>query len=147
MRKRTSNIWDAWGGINGIQFTLPLVLDEGTRRRLPLPQLARLLSESPARLAGIGHRKGAIREGLDADLVLVDAAAPWTLTQGQLKSLHPWSPFLGRPFQHRVKRVYRRGQPIFADGQTVAGAGGEWLRPAGRPHGQGEQEDLPVTVR
>ncbi len=91
----------------------------------------------------------AIREGLDADPVLVDPAAPWTLTQRQLKSLHPWSPFPGRPFQHRVEQVYRRGQPIFADEQTVAAAGGEWLRAAGRAQGQGhgEQEELPVAVR
>lgn len=145
--KTVENIWDAWGGINGIQLTLPLMLDEGARRGLPLAQLARLLSERPAQLAGLGDRKGAIRVGLDADLVLVDPAAPWTLSREDLKSLHPWSPYLGRQFQHKVERVYRRGEPIYVDGQVTAGTGGEWLKPARPGHALGELRELPVTSR
>lgn len=145
--KATPNIWDAWGGINGIQLTLPLLLDEGARRGLALEQLARMLSERPARLAGLHHRKGAIRVGLDADLVLVDPDAPWTLSAADLQSLHPWSPFLGRRFRHRVQRVYRRGEVIFAAGQVAGGAGGQWLRPEDPQGVRGVWADPPVPVR
>ncbi|HEV2357403.1 MAG TPA: dihydroorotase family protein [bacterium] len=65
------DIFEAWYGAPGVQTLLPVMWDAFRRRSLPLPLLARVLSEAPARLFGL-DRKGAIAPGLDADLVVVD---------------------------------------------------------------------------
>ncbi|WP_043802640.1 allantoinase AllB [Deinococcus gobiensis] len=133
--KAGDDIWRAWGGINGLQLTLPLLLDEGTRRGVDVARLSRLLSGNPARLAGLGDRKGRVAPGFDADLVLVRPDAPWTLRADHLHSRHPWSPFLGRRFSHRVETVWRRGERLVEGGNLLPGvAGGLWQRP-GQPAG------------
>lgn len=133
--KAGDDIWRAWGGINGIQLTLPLLLDEGARRGVDVAQLSRLLSGNPARLAGLGDRKGRVAPGFDADLVLVRPDAPWTLRADHLHSRHPWSPFLGHRFSHRVETVWRRGERLVEGGDLLPGvAGGLWQRP-GQPAG------------
>src|SRR5207247_1466711 len=76
--KERGDIWDVWGGVAGVQFTLAALLTEGVHRRgLGESALARLLAGAPARLLGIADRKGAIRAGLDADLALVDPEREW----------------------------------------------------------------------
>jgi dihydropyrimidinase len=46
---------------------------------LPLERIAALAATNPARIMGLGHLKGSISPGLDADLALVDLGAEWTL--------------------------------------------------------------------
>jgi dihydropyrimidinase len=65
------DIFDCWYGAPGVQTMLPVMWDAFRRRGLPLPLLARVLSEEPARVFGLPG-KGAIAPGLDADLVLLD---------------------------------------------------------------------------
>jgi dihydroorotase-like cyclic amidohydrolase len=55
----------------GVQTMLAVMWDAFRRRRLPLPLLARVLSDGPARIFGLA-RKGAIVPGMDADLVIRD---------------------------------------------------------------------------
>lgn len=65
------DIFDCWYGAPGVQTMLPVMWDAFRRRGLPLPLLARVLSQEPARILGLTG-KGAIAPGLDADLVLID---------------------------------------------------------------------------
>ena len=58
-------------GIPGLETLLPVLLTGCVRRELPLTLVARLLSEGPARHFCLDHRKGAIKEGLDADFAIV----------------------------------------------------------------------------
>ncbi|MDQ7819234.1 MAG: allantoinase AllB [Armatimonadota bacterium] len=123
------DIWLAWGGITGVQTLVPLVLTEGVRRGLSLEQAAALLAAAPARIAGLWPRKGTIQVGADADLVVVDPDRRWTVDRGWLRSRHPHSPFVGWQMQGWITHVLRRGQVIVQDGDIVAEAGGQWIRP------------------
>ncbi|WP_161881015.1 allantoinase AllB [Deinococcus alpinitundrae] len=130
---KEGNIWQSWGGINGGQLTLPLMLTEAQRRGLSVEDAAQLVArhacQNPARIAGLSSRKGAIQVGLDADLVLVDPQAVWTLQESALKSRHPWSPFIGRELVGKVERAWLRGRALYADGAVLDNVRGEWLRP------------------
>ena len=117
----------AWGGIAGAQTTLPLLLDEGRRRRVPLPVLARLVTERPAERFGL--LKGRLQPGADADLVLVDLAAERALAPEDLCDRHRANPFAGRRLRARVVRSLVRGRTVFRDGRVLPGAHGRLLVP------------------
>jgi allantoinase len=119
----------AWGGIAGVQSTLPVLLDRGHHgRRLPLERIAELIAATPARRFRIA-RKGTIAPGNDADLVLIDPAASFTLQKDHLLQRHKASPYVGATFRGEVRATLRRGETIFMDGQINAGGGGRFVRP------------------
>jgi allantoinase len=127
---KQGDFWSAWGGIAGVQSTLAVLLDRGHHeRRLPLGRIATLSAGGPARrfrLAG----KGALSEGCDADMALVDMGESWTLESSDLHQRHQISPYVGQTFRGRVKRTIRRGETIFADGRITAATRGRFMRPA-----------------
>jgi dihydroorotase-like cyclic amidohydrolase len=108
-----------------MQEMVPVVLDEAFHRRgMALDAFARLISERPARIAGVYPRKGSLLVGSDADLVLWDLENPWIIDPGsQQFSKNPWSPFEGRKIRARVVRTLVRGQTVYADGEIQVGAG------------------------
>jgi len=120
------NVWKAWGGITGIQCLLPALMTEGLARGLSWPDLVRLLCGGPARLARLDDRKGALSEGLDADLTVVDPARTWTLRAEDLKSRNRHSAYVGRTFQGSVEAVYLRGRSLFEEDRL---GGGQFLAP------------------
>jgi allantoinase len=127
-----NDIWQAWGGLHGVQTLLPVLLTEGVHARgLALPQLVRLTSAATARRYGLYPRKGALLVGSDADVTLVDPDASWTLAAEMLKTRWPLSPFLGKTFRGRVAGTLVRGTVVYRDGEiTVPPGFGRRLRPA-----------------
>jgi allantoinase len=124
--KQTPDIWSAWGGIGGVQTLLPALLSDGVHaRQMPLPRLVELVATNPARRMGLYPRKGALRPGSDADLVLVDTNAEWTLEVADLRTRWPLNPFVGRTFHGQVKTTLVRGTVVWQHGaaQTRPGSG------------------------
>lgn len=128
--KGMDDIWQAWGGISGIQSMLPVLLTEGYHRRgLRLESLVHMTSANPARLFGLYPQKGAIQPGSDADLVIVDLDKDWTLDSNQLFYKNKHSAYVGCLFKGQVVRTLVRGRTVFADGEIKAQAGyGQLLR-------------------
>ena len=119
----------AWGGIAGVQSTLPVLLDHGYHdRRLPLERIAELIAATPAQRFRIA-RKGTIAPGNDADLVLIDPAASFTLQKDHLQQRHKASPYVGATFRGMVRATLRRGETIFMDGCVTALTCGKFVRP------------------
>lgn len=124
------NIWNAWGGISGIQLMLPALLTAGVHERgLALPDLVRMLSTNPARLFGLYPQKGDILPGTDADLVVVDLNKEWTLSSDQLLYKNKHSAYVGCTFKSRVERTLVRGVTVYQDDViTVPPGFGQLLR-------------------
>lgn len=119
----------AWGGVAGIQTFLPVLLTEGRRRGLSLSRLAWLTATAPARLLGLARRKGSIKVGLDADLILVDPDRRWTLSRDGVQARSAISPYVGRRFRGYVERTIVRGRTVQMHGEIVSGPGfGELIR-------------------
>lgn len=131
-----SDIFEAWGGISGLQSTLPALVMEGVKKRgLPLTDLVRMTSTNPARIFGLTGRKGDLSPGHDADIVLVDPARQTTLGPDALFYRNRHSAYVGSPMHGMVTRTLLRGLTIFADGQIMVDAPGGIFLP-----GQGARE-------
>jgi allantoinase len=130
-QKGEDDIRQAWGGVAGIQTTLPLLITEGVHERgLSFERLAHLTATSPAQLFGLYPRKGAIAVGADADFALVDPEQRWTLAPEQLQTRSGVSAYLGRAFTGRVVRTIVRGNTVFVDGELIGRPGlGQFVQP------------------
>lgn len=120
--RKSGDIWEAWGGIAGVQTLLPVMLTEGRRRGLGWARLAELLCAAPARLLGL-RTKGRIAAGLDADLALLDAEREWTLDPAALQTRSGLSPYVGRTFRGLVRTTLVRGRIVYRDGEFPVGPG------------------------
>jgi allantoinase len=126
---KSGDFWRAWGGVAGVQSTLPSLLEQGHHRRgLALERIAHLLAAEPARRFRLAQR-GGVAPGNFADLTLVDLGAAFTLQSEELLQRHPISPYIGACFHGVVRRTVRRGETIFADGAITAGSHGMLVRP------------------
>ena len=94
---------------------------------LALRVLAQWLSEAPARLAGLDDRKGRIAPGYDADLVVWDPDAVWTVDPSRLQQRHKVTPYAGRRLVGHVQTTFLRGTPVWRDGQLIAVGSGDLL--------------------
>jgi allantoinase len=130
-QKGEQDIWQAWGGVAGIQATLPVLVTDGVQARgLSFERVAHLTATAPAQLFGLYPRKGAIAVGADADFALVDPGQQWTFTPEQLQTRSGVSAYLGRAFTGRVVRTIVRGKTVFADGAVIGSPGwGQFVRP------------------
>lgn len=111
------NFRDAWGGIASLSMALPVTWTEAQGRGLALTDIARWMAEEPARLAGCDTSKGRIAAGCDADFVVFDTDAEFTVTEHRLHHRHAMSPYLGERLRGLVKRTYLRGRAVFQDGE------------------------------
>jgi allantoinase len=80
-----------------------------------LADLAQWMSAAPAKLAGLKN-KGRIAPGCDADLVLYDPDATWTVDPEKLYQRHKITPYAGHELRGRVRATYLRGEKIYNDG-------------------------------
>jgi allantoinase len=117
----------AWGGIAGVSVALSVVWTGMRKRGFTLADLARLMSQQPAQIAGLTGRKGAIAPGYDADFVVFNPDAERTVTAGQLHTRYPVSPYLGETLFGTVTATYLRGFSIFSNGACADGAVGREL--------------------
>ena len=107
--RETGDFFAAWGGIASLQLGASVVWSGMRARGLPIERLARWMSDAPARLIGLGGRKGRIEPGHDADLCVFDPDAEWTVSADALLHRHPLTPYLGLPLRGVVAATYVRG--------------------------------------
>lgn len=117
-RKSDPNMLKNASGVPGLEVLYALLLDGLALRGLSPTWAARLLASNPARLFRIGHRKGALELGRDADIVVMTKDARRYDASASGHNVVGWSPYEGREILHRPIATFQRGQMIF-DGATV----------------------------
>ncbi|MFF3854333.1 dihydroorotase family protein [Micromonospora sp. NPDC002575] len=125
------DVFVAKSGFGGAEYLLPGLLTEGRRRGLPLSRVAELTSWNPARRFGLAG-KGAVAEGYDADLCLVDADHTWTVRAADSESTQEYTPFEGFELTARVTDTFVRGEHVLVDGKVTGSPRGRYVPRAGR---------------
>ena len=118
MEVKGHDLWTARPGLPGVGMTVPILLTEGIAKgRLSLPRMAEVTSYNTARTYGLYPRKGIIRQGSDADLMVLDLKRRVRVSTGMLNSHADYTPYEG---------FVSRGWPVI----TIAG--GEVIQENGR---------------
>ncbi|MBI5075515.1 MAG: dihydroorotase [Nitrospirae bacterium] len=86
---------NAPSGISGLETSLGLSMRLVDDRILTLSQLVEKMSAAPARILGIADKKGAIRAGADADIVIIDTNKEYTVSGADFRSKGRNTPFEG----------------------------------------------------
>lgn len=122
--QKIETVFDVWGGISGIQSCFQTAFYEGcVKRNLSPSVLAGAMAVRPAKAFGIYGKKGDIREGFDADLVIVDPEKPWEITEESLEYVNKISAFTGRKGKGLPVLTMVRGQVVAEDGTVVGEKG------------------------
>ncbi len=91
-----------------VQHALPALLEMCHKGIISIEKLVEKTAHNPAILFQIKDR-GYIKKGYKADLVLVDANAPWTVTKENILYKCGWSPFEGATFKSRITHTFVNG--------------------------------------
>src|SRR5262249_3335865 len=108
----------AWGGIASLELSLPAVWTGAAARGIGVDRVAEWLSAAPARLAGLDGRKGSIAPGKDADLVVWDPDAEFTVDEACLRQRHKRTPYAGRRLRGKVRETWARGRLGYREGDN-----------------------------
>ena len=107
------------GGLAGVETRLSLVYQGVLDGYLSLEQWVEATSGAPARLFGLDGTKGAIRPGLDADLVVFDPGAGRRLDASSLHSRCDRSPYEGRVVTGWPAVTLSRGEVVALGGEPA----------------------------
>lgn len=115
-------------GMPGVETRAILMYTYGVcKKRISLSQMCAYLSENPAKLYGMFPKKGTIRVGSDADIVVFDPKGGGYISQQSSHSACDYNPYEGVRTEGRIERVYLRGQLTFSGGEIILGNRGRFV--------------------
>ncbi|XP_072263903.1 allantoinase, mitochondrial-like [Pyxicephalus adspersus] len=115
----------AWGGISSLQFGLSLFWTAARTRGFSLTDISHLLSSNTAKLCGLDNRKGSIKVGYDADLVIWDPDREFQVQEKVIHHKNKLTPYLGFILQGKVMATVVRGTLVYYKEEHVAKPTGE----------------------
>ena len=109
-----------------VQHALLAMLDKVKEGKITLERVVEKMAHAPAILFRI-NKRGFIREGYAADLVLVAPTPGQAVQKDNLLYMCGWSPFEGHQFSNRIHSTYVNGNCVYNEGQIIEGHLGERL--------------------
>lgn len=126
LREKEGNCLKAASGGPLVQYSLVLMLQMAGMGKFTIEQVVDKMCHAPADLFRV-HKRGYIREGYYADLVLVHPNKPFTVETKDILSKCAWSPFEGMTFDHTVDKTWVNGQLVYSDGKVNTAVRGKRL--------------------
>lgn len=127
LSEKEGNALTAASGAPMVQFSLPVMLELADRGAFTRELVVEKMCHAPAELYGI-DRRGYLRPGYYADLVVVRPDDPYTVSDSDALSRCGWTPLDGTLLHNRVMATYVNGNLVYRDGKIVGNPGGRELR-------------------
>ena len=116
------------GGLPGVETRGELIYSAGvTKHRISLSAMCRVLSENPARLYGLYPRKGVLRPGSDADVVVYDPGASHVIRAADCVANVDYNPYEGFVTAGGIRQVWLRGRKAVENGRVLGNPGGRYM--------------------
>ena len=109
-----------------VQHALLALLTAVGQEKISIEKLVQKACHNPAILFQVANR-GYIKEGFQADLVLVDLDKKTTVTKDQLLYQCGWSPFEGTTFDASIEKTWVNGQLVYDHGKIIESDAAEQL--------------------
>ena len=126
LEEKQNSYFSAPSGGPLVQHNLPALLDLYHQGVFSLEKIVEKSAHAVAELFEITNR-GYIREGYQADLVVVNLNKAWEVHPSNLLYKCGWSPFEGHQFKASVEKTFVNGHLVYSDGQVIEGTTGERL--------------------
>ena len=127
LKEKEGGALKAVSGMPMIQFSLVAIMELVREGVLSMEQLVQKMCHAPAELYNI-ERRGYLRPGYQADLVLVNPDHEWTVTADCVLSKCGWSPMEGQKFHSRVEKTFVNGNLVYRDNKVDESHRGQELR-------------------
>ena len=115
-------------GMPGAETRATLMYTYGVKKhRISLQQMCAYLSENPARLYGMYPKKGVIKAGSDADLVIFDPKGNGVISAAQCHSRCGYTPFENVRTIGRIEKVYLRGKLACSENEITLENSGRYI--------------------
>jgi dihydroorotase len=98
-----------------IQHSLAAMIEFYHQGKISLETIVQKMAHAPALCFGV-EKRGFIRSGYYADLVLVDLDSPWTVDKSNILSKCGWSPFEENTFRSRITHTFVNGYLVYNNG-------------------------------
>jgi dihydroorotase len=126
LREKEGDCLKAASGGPLVQYSLILMLQMAKMGRFTAEQVVNKMCHAPAELFNI-HKRGYIRKGYYADLVLVNPTKSREIETQDILSKCAWSPFEGMTFDHKIDKTWVNGQLAYSDGKVNTSIRGKRL--------------------
>ncbi|MBQ2542006.1 MAG: dihydroorotase [Bacteroidales bacterium] len=103
-----------------VQHSLQVMIELAKRGYFGIEDIVKWMSHNPARLYKI-DRRGYIRKGYFADLVLVDLNANYTVSKENILYKCKWSPLEGYTLNSKIVSTFVNGKTVFDNGKIIEG--------------------------
>jgi dihydroorotase len=98
-----------------VQHALPAILKAYKQGLISIEKIVEKMCHNPAIIFKI-EKRGFIKKGYYADLVLVDIASPWTVNKSNILYKCGWSPFEGDTFYSKITHTFVNGNLVYKNG-------------------------------
>ena len=120
LEEKTKGVWDSSPGIPSLETVLSLLLSEVNKSNLDLKLIPKIFSQNVAKRFNL-ENKGFIKEGFDADLVIVDLNKEGVFDIDTFYTKAEYSPFDGLPYKGKATMTIVNGDIIMENDEFVKG--------------------------
>jgi len=100
-----------------VQHTILSLLQNCEKYGVSIEKIVEKIAHNPAIIFKV-NKRGFLREGYYADIVLIDTNTPTLVTQESLLYKCGWSPFEGQKFDNSINRTILNGNVVYEDGRV-----------------------------
>ena len=99
-----------------VQHALPALFTAHRHGKISVEKIVEKMCHNPAKIFKI-EKRGFIKKGYYADIVLIDVASPWTVQKNNILYKCGWSPFEGTTFYSKITHTFVNGNLIYNKGK------------------------------
>jgi dihydroorotase len=126
VEEKAKSYLDAPSGGPLVQHALPALLEMYHQGKMTLEQVVEKTAHNPAICFNM-EKRGYLREGYWADMVLVKLNSAWTVSKENILYKCGWSPFEGQVFQSAIQHTIVSGNLVWSNGDFVSEVNGQRL--------------------